>query len=1084
MKFRLTIAVVLVGCMFISSLEALEAPLTVKENAGVGSGGYPVSAVVPLPRGQFFDTTNFTISGPTGQAVASQCEALERWRADDSLRHVRVHFQPSVQAGSNAVYTLRDGTPVLPAQAVSVVDTPSNIVLATGPLRCTISRGSGRLLEAVWLDQNGDQQFTEEEQILAPHAQNGGVFVPRNGAGATQYDHDRTNVTLDIEETGPLRAVIRIESPAYFTDTNNHPHGFAARVYAYAGQPFLQVDYQLQNSAKNVVRSWPLYFEDMRLDYRVNLTSPTTVRFGTGKTTAFSVINTNGVYQAQEMHNAMRIYRLSNGQTLYSTNYPDGAGPEGFIDIRDGQRGVTAVVRHFWEMWPNGLQANTQNMLSLQLFPSWSQQFYQHPDTAPPAFGGTGLYWLEDMQHVVKETLLYFHGPSVADSNLTALARTFQFPPVVVVSRDWQRQTQATLDLGGVLPPDEELPIPSDDPQPTYDFLCFTGATYAFNWSIFRDPEPGYRAASCTPGGWPYSGAKVIATEAPADYFADQNQALAELNTRPEWMTQYRHEDDWPLLQLTENPYCGGRWRIFEGHGISALAAPPLANTSEETPVYYARDDEHGWFYHVAEAYFCSGNPWIRDWYRFVAQFRLVRLEQLDPWPDYTSRAIGHSLNHAMQAYRVTGDTNLLVKFRAYLRDYLRPDQDRLYGDQLPERESEGGGFQTGYLMRSVIDYLEEVKDWDRQAYAEGFNYLSGLAEWNLRFGNFPFYFNARDGGAGSSSGTGLTLVDPQAWYYWHTGKKVYWTQLEDYFDGGINGGETPYGEFNEWHGQFESRYYLYVKNTIRTDTNPPPTTAGVQAVPGGGRVLVKWLAPADAVRYHIVWADRPITAQTTTNAGSMNWWAAQAIGPELTPRSGHVQRVAFDPGLVNPVYAAVFSFDAADNLSEMSVVATTDGVAPDTQPPLFQAASPIALWTGSTNLSEGLSVFYSLSATDAIDPEITFAYSPPSGSVFAPGTNTAQCVATDFAGNSATTTFLVIILPGSPRMTGTALQGTFMNVYLPASCTDYLLESTTNLELHPTWQNEPAALRTNGQLHYELPLQRDRSFFRLRNGP
>ena len=64
-----------------------------------------------------------------------------------------------------------------------------------------------------------------------------------------------------------------------------------------------------------------------------------------------------------------------------------------------------AAVRNFWQTWPNGLAVDAGNKLSLQLFPAWSAQW--HDKQLSPS----GLYWLEDMQHVYKEALLYFHGP-------------------------------------------------------------------------------------------------------------------------------------------------------------------------------------------------------------------------------------------------------------------------------------------------------------------------------------------------------------------------------------------------------------------------------------------------------------------------------------------------------------------------------------------------------------------------------------------------------------------------------------------------------------------------------------------------
>jgi hypothetical protein len=906
---------------------SLDVALIVKENAGVGAVGYPVSAVIPLPAGAHTTTASLGIVGSL-----SQVEVVNRWPQDDSLRHVLVHFQPSVAAGGDAVYRFTDGGRIAPPVPVAVAETTGAITVTTGPLRFTVNKTAFNLVDQLWLDQNADGQYEAGEQIIASHGQNGGVFTPRDGAGPIQYDASRPDVRVEIEEHGPLRVVIRAEALTQFVSATQHTHGFAARIYAYAGKPYLKIDYQLQNSAKDVVRSWPLYFEALSLDLRLGLAANPTVSFGTNGG-VFTRLAAGGLYQAQEMHNRFRIYDRQTQAVLYDSGVlPNGVGPEGFIDVSDAQHGVTAIIRNFWQMWPNGLAIDDQNRLSLQLFPPWSAQWFERQ------LSPTGLYWLDDMQHTYKEALLFFHGPTPPAADLSDLSRTFQFHPVAIVPIEWYRQTRATLDLGGVIPPDSVIPAAADQRQPEYftegsdpaDWYDASGPYYGAGWVNFHDPEPGYRSRACTAGGWPYSEGDLIASGNPSDYFVAEAHGMGEINLRPEWMAGYTHDVDWSRLQLSENGYCNGRWRIHEGNGVSKLAAPPLPGTSneDEHPAYDARDDQHGWFYHVAESYFYTANAWVRDWHRFIAEFRRVRLERLDPFPDYSSRATGHTLNQALQAYRVTGDASLLTRFRDHLRIYLRPEQDPYYGDQRVDFEPSGGGFPTGYLMRAIVDYLEEVRGRDWQAYAEGFNYLSGLMEWNYHYGNFPFYFDARLGGTGASSGTGLTLVDPQAWYYWHTGRQRYLDQLDAYVTTGINGRETPYGEFAQWRGQFEGRYYLYVKNTVRADITPPPAVADLTAVASGAGVRLEWTAPADGTRYHIVWSTRPIT-EHSTDPGSTNWWAAEAVGPALAPIPGARQTWLLDTGSNWPIYAALFTFDSAENMSDMSNVARARLAAP-----------------------------------------------------------------------------------------------------------------------------------------------------------
>lgn len=1064
--------------VFTLTAAALEVPLTVKECAGVGITNYPVTVVVPLPQGQCPPTSSFSVAPVGGEAVPAQWEALERWLGDGSLRHIRVLFPATVGAWGSANYLLRDTPPASPSSPMTVQVTTTNFIVVTGPLRCVVPRTSGQLLAGVWLDRNTNGNFESTEQMVADTAQNGGVFQPRSGTGPMQYDSSRTNLMVELEEQGPLRVVFRMDSPARFTDTNHHEHGFAVRLYAYAGQPWLKIDYQLQNSDKTVVRSWPLYFEAMGLDFQLKLAASATARFGLGNGAVLTTTNDHGAYLAQEIHNRFRIYDAQSQAVLHdSGTLPDLTGPEGFVDISDAQSGVMAAIRNFWQTWPNGLRWDAQNHLSLQLFPPWSAQWFEGQ------ISPIGLFWLEDMQHVLKETLLSFHGPGVAPAELIRLARTFQFPPVVIVPTDWYRQTHATLELGGAIPPAAVIPVVDDQRQPAYDeyWLTATNPYYGAGWVNFRDPEPGYRTGPCTTGGWPYSGAYAVASGNPSDYFAASDAALGEINLRPEWLNGYTHDADWAALQLTENPYCGGIWRLFEGHGIPTIAAPRLPGTGDG-PVYGARDDQHGWFYHVHDAYWQTGDPWLADWYRFVAEFRRTRLERLDPWPDTSSRATAHSLSHAMHAFRVTGDVSILDRWAEHLRRFLRPDQDPLYGDQLESVEENGGGFQTGYLMRVLVNFLEETRAAGRwQDYAEGFNYLSGLMEWNRNHGSFAYYFNARTQTGSVSSGTGLNLVDPQAWYYWHTGRRAYWDHLQTYVTGGINGGEGPYGEFDSWRGQFEGRYYLFVKNTARADTNPPAAATGVQAIPGGGKVLLKWIAPAEAARYHVVWGLKPITAQSTLNPSTLNWWAANAIGPNLTPQAGRIQRVVITPGTNATVYAALFSFDAAENMSEMSVVASTAAVPPDTQPPRLDPTL-VAAWACPLCPTNGVAVSFNQTATDNTDPDVTLAYSPPSGSLFKVGTHTIQCTAMDFAGNAATNSFPLTVLTNPPPA-NIQPQGNSVILSLPQGCVHYRYQSAANLNPLIQWQTMTVPISTNAGLRYQsFPAAQAAEYFRLSN--
>lgn len=899
-------------------------PITVKECAGVGATGFPVTVVVPLPRGVYQDPAVFHLVDGAGSNVPCQVEVLNRWWVpDNSLRHVAVHFQPvvapfvSTGTGTN-IYFLRNDGPVsvLPPQPVQVTEDADRFTVDTGPLRFTVPKNGFTLLQQVWLDLNSNGVFEASECMLSNNAAGGGVLVPWSAGGPVQFDSARTGVVFTVEERGPLRAVICASALTRFTSTNDLTHGWAVRLYAYAGQPCIKIDYQLQNSAKNVKFSWPLYFHSLDLNMQLNLAGDPLVRIGRGDGTVDSRNRGPGVCLAQDFHNHYRIADTGASNTLYDPGtLANSSGPDGFLDASDGTRGVLAATRYFWQMWPNGLQLDGTNVLSLQLFPAWSSKWYKG------AFATNGLYWLNDMQHVYKESLLWFHGPGVADSNLVGVARTFAHPPVGTLPVGWYRASAATFDLDSVMPcrtrfgtTDARLPIYNNSGW----FTAGNNGQYEFGWGSFRCDADRKEGSNVT-GGWPYSVAFFAATENPADYWFAEEFAIGELNVRGEWMAGYTYSNDFNLLHLTENPYGGGRWREFDGNTMPWLAADYLPGTGRDAA---ARDDEHCWLYHVEEAYYFTANPWIRDWYRFIGEFRRTRLNQRDPYPDMSNRAVGHSLANSLQAYRVTGDTNVLTLVRGYIAKYLRPGQVGLRDGGRGSTD----GYQLGYLNRAAIGYLHEVEGWDPQGWADVFQFVSGISLWNVNYGNFPYYFGAAGGGQGVSNGTGVSLVDPQVWYYWHTGKQNVWDHARLFVDHGINGGIASYNgpTLRNWPNAADTdcyvgRWYSYVLNGARVDRTPPPAVQDLRAWTNAAGVTAVWTAPAGAARYHVVCSTQSIVEAQTLDSSVCNWWAADAVACTLAARPGQPESWTFSPAATNPCYVAVFSFDAANNMSAMS---------------------------------------------------------------------------------------------------------------------------------------------------------------------
>ncbi len=896
----------------------LNVPITIKETAGVGVSQYPVSVVVPLEKGTYQDTTPFLLRDDQGRAVPAQFEILNRhWASDRSIRHLQVHFLIDLesfsgpQTGQRTFHLTDSGDNPAPAAPIQINDTAGLIEVDTGPLQFSINKQSFNMIHQVVL--NGTT-------LIQPNQENGARLQPRAGAGNTRYDALRDDFQFEIEEAGPIRVVLKATAPNLYQSTVAHTPGVAVRIYAWAGSPMIKIDYQLQNSATNVRYAWPLYFEALDLNFATQL-SNAEVRIGRGDGSTFAATpQDNGFRLAQEHHNQARIYRTNEDQALEQLDFPNGSGPEGFLDLRTQNMGVMASIRHFWQTWPNGLAADDQGRLSIQLFPEWSAKFMRNQNADQPlnVLSPSGLYWLDDMQQTYKEVLLFFHNGQAAAATLAALSQSFTHPPVASLPTQWYAQTAVTLDLDGVVPN-----VPDTDADttriPVHNGYAYDAgsAGYNFGWTNFY-LDVNRKLGTASGGEWPYSSAGFIANRNPAEALAAEAFAMGELNIRPQWLDGYTFDEHFATLAPTPNPYRGTTWRAFEGHGAPTLDAPYLADTVQDAN---PRDDQHAWTYHMEETYYLTGNPWIRDWYRFIGEFRKTRLRELDPFPDRSSRGRGHALANALQAYRISGDDEILSLFGHYIREELRPEQAQFrHGGFHSTGDGREAAFQAGFLARTLIAYMTEVRETDPQAWAEAFCVVAGLVWWNATYCQYCHFTNAAtQTGPPASYGTAATFVDVAAWYGRFTGDQAILSQLNQYLETGLNGGVKPYelDQIRSWRGNWVGRMNTFHNQNPKADTTPPDAVSDLVFAQEGDDWVLRWRAPADAAFYLVLHADQPITDQQTMDPNQVNWWAADVVHMPANPVAGaaEVLRIPF----TGQTHAAIFVFDAAGNKSAVS---------------------------------------------------------------------------------------------------------------------------------------------------------------------
>ena len=186
-----------------------------------------VSWGVPWTRGSVRSGQQFSLTGPNGTSLPLQSWNLAYW-PDGSVKWTG--FATVAGPGNAGEFHLGTGQSAAPAAAVRVTDGATSIDIDTGVLKCRIGRRGAALIETMTID---------------------GREIARNGRllcsleDRSQLDSSRTIRFQDfvseikkttVEQSGPVRATVKIEGFHKSADSAREWLPFVVRLYFYAGQ--------------------------------------------------------------------------------------------------------------------------------------------------------------------------------------------------------------------------------------------------------------------------------------------------------------------------------------------------------------------------------------------------------------------------------------------------------------------------------------------------------------------------------------------------------------------------------------------------------------------------------------------------------------------------------------------------------------------------------------------------------------------------------------------------------------------------------------------------------------------------------
>ncbi|MEW6358254.1 MAG: hypothetical protein AB1696_18110 [Planctomycetota bacterium] len=421
----------------VGSVKNGQLAMTFKNDLDVDYVSWPVTSGVPFPQGALGSDENIRVLGPKGAEVPLQTKVLARW-PDRSVKWVLLDFQADVPKDGESIYTMEYGTEIKraePKTPLMVEEGEGAVTLVTGPMKLVLNTNKFDFLGKVWLDANGDGKFADDE-LVSQGGDGAGIFLAADDGAV--YSSLGPPDEVAVEEVGPCRATIKIAGA--------HKAGgkelfrYIVRINAYAGLPHLRVFHTWENSRTD---------EDFTKITNLVLKTPLA-----GGVRTCAIGGDEKPFTGDPGKGDIRLFQNFDDKyavTVGNTATSKGKRAAGWATVSDGQKGMTAAVRWFWQLYPKDFIID-KNGISLGVCPTLGKDDYAaFPFEKEQHYL---YYYLLDGRYKLKqgctkrhELLYYFHKGDAQAADAARHAKCFEKPLVAVAPPKWYCDSKAFYDI-------------------------------------------------------------------------------------------------------------------------------------------------------------------------------------------------------------------------------------------------------------------------------------------------------------------------------------------------------------------------------------------------------------------------------------------------------------------------------------------------------------------------------------------------------------------------------------------------------------------------------------------------------------
>ncbi|WP_310500686.1 beta-L-arabinofuranosidase domain-containing protein [Paenibacillus qinlingensis] len=224
----------------------------------------PSTIAVPFAEGMVSDSSKVSVLDGN-EAIPTQTRVTATW-PDGSVKWLLLHFLADLPSNLGKSFMIStDRETVLPAQPIGVQQRNGSVVITTGALEAELSApGETGLFRTLKLE--------------------GGVQT-HNVVGPTLRDASNQEHVCQISaegwrvlESGPIRCSVEAKGKHLSTADENRWFDFVVRVYAFAGKPWLMIDYQIIN--KELAQEQVIHAAELRVQSAQDVLQSEQLRLG------------------------------------------------------------------------------------------------------------------------------------------------------------------------------------------------------------------------------------------------------------------------------------------------------------------------------------------------------------------------------------------------------------------------------------------------------------------------------------------------------------------------------------------------------------------------------------------------------------------------------------------------------------------------------------------------------------------------------------------------------------------------------------------------------------------------------------